>query len=92
MGIIRFVFALILITVFLHPVHAEPDKKVFLMMVCSCGKPAFLIAATSDVVKVYGLPQNEELIAACKSKDTSFEVAKILRTEVVTMESCPLSI
>ena len=100
MGVIRKIslvpfwttFVLILATVFLYPVHAEPDKKGVLIMVCSCGKPAFAVLATPDGVHVEGLLDSPKLVSACRSKDKQIGDLIILRAESYTKEVCPLSI
>ncbi len=82
---------LILATVFLHPVHAEPSKAV-LILVCSCGKPAFAILATPDGVRVEGIPQTTETSEACKSRKQHINYLVVLRTEDYTKDQCPVLI
>ena len=93
MGYIKKVLlVLILATVFLHPVHAEPDKKAVLILVCSCGKPAFAILATPEGVQVEGIPQTQETSEACKSRKQQINNLIVLRTEDYTKEQCPVMI
>ena len=100
MGVFRIILALLLVTVLLHPVHAEPDKKVdgpastkaVLILVCSCGKPAFAILATPEGVQVEGIPQTQETSEACKSRKQQINNLIVLRTEDYTKEQCPVMI
>ena len=94
MGIIRAVLVGLLLLVFLHPVRAEPDpeKKAILIMVCSCGKPAFAVLATPEGVHVEGLVDSPKLVKACQSKERQIGDLIILRTEAYTKEACPLNI
>ena len=83
---------LILATVFLHPVYAESDQKSVLILVCSCGKPAFAILATPNGVQVDGIPQSTETSKACKSRQQQINNLIVLRTEDYTKEQCPVLI
>lgn len=93
MGVlVRATFVLIFATVFLHPAHSEPDKKAVLMMVCTCGKPALAILATPEGVRVEALQPTQDLVTACKAKQTQIGDLVILRVETYTKDECPLSI
>ena len=92
MGVfIRAIVVFTLATVFLHPVHAEPDKAV-LILVCSCGKPAFAILSTPNGVQVEGIPLTTETSEACKSRKQQINNLIVLRTEDYTKEQCPVLI
>ena len=88
----RATLVLILATVFLHPAYSEPDKKAVLILVCSCGKPAFAILATPEGVQVEGIPQTQETSEACKSRKQQINNLIVLRTEDYTKEQCPVLI
>lgn len=64
-------------------------KDLFAALVCSCGKPAFMVIASKDFATIQPAtgPQAE---IVCSSKANEAAGVHVLRTEQVTNQSCPI--
>ena len=97
MGVLRFVFALLLITVFLHPVRADEhtgdNKVIHGIVVCSCGKASYLI--TYGKHPITPMAQNDQTQAICQGRRQFVMVGEallaVIRVEDQHKGMCPVS-
>jgi hypothetical protein len=78
--------------VFLRSGYANPPaQEVSAVIVCTCGKPAFIFFPTANGFSA-GLASNIGVDKACRSGEERIGTVHLLYTEKATGQKCPISL